>query len=64
MTSQIPAPRTPGWADRPLELLRSGIPLSLLLDLADPLGPPSEQIFGEECGRVRRPDDPACPRRR
>ena len=44
----VPVTRTAQWADRPLALLRSGIPLTLLIDLADPLGPRSEEIFGEE----------------
>ena len=55
MTSQtstlllpVPAARSGTWADRPLDLLRSGIPLTLLLDLADPDGPPSELIYAQE----------------
>ncbi|MBC7678552.1 MAG: hypothetical protein H7233_06135, partial [Pseudorhodobacter sp.] len=32
----------------PLLLLRSGVPLTLLLDLADPAGPRSELIYSQE----------------
>ena len=51
----IDLPRRPGyrsadWASRPLALLRSGIPLTLLLDLAEPAGPASELIYREEHG--------------
>ena len=28
-----------------MDLLRQGIPLTLLLDLADPLGPHSDELF-------------------
>lgn len=35
-------------AAAPLLLLRSGVPLTLLLDLADPAGPRSELIYSQE----------------
>ena len=31
-----------------MDLLRQGIPLTLLLDLADPLGPHSDDLFVHE----------------
>jgi hypothetical protein len=31
-----------------MDLLRQGIPLTLLLDLADPLGPHSDELFVHE----------------
>jgi hypothetical protein len=31
-----------------MELLRQGIPLSLLLDLMDPLGPHSHELYATE----------------
>ena len=31
-----------------MEMLRQGIPLTLLLDLADPFGPRSEEIYHSE----------------
>ena len=31
-----------------MEMLRQGIPLTLLLDLADPFGPRSEEIYRTE----------------
>ena len=31
-----------------MELLRQGIPLSLLLDLMDPLGPRSQELYATE----------------
>ena len=37
----------------PMTLLRSGVPLSLLLDLA--FGPDSEQVLRTEIPRPRRP---------
>ena len=38
---------TPGTA-RAWSLLRAGVPLSLLCDLAEPDGPPSREIFAAE----------------
>lgn len=48
MSSQTPTVPGPRSSERPLALLRSGIPLTLLIDLADPLGPPSAQIYDDE----------------
>ena len=31
-----------------MEMLRQGIPLTLLIDLADPFGPRSEEIYASE----------------
>lgn len=49
---QAPAARSVDWAERPLALLRSGVPLTLLIDLADRAGPRSELIYDEEVGRL------------
>ncbi len=42
-----------GHYPSPMALLRSGVPLSLLLDLA--FGPDSEQVLETEPSRSRRP---------
>lgn len=39
---------------RTAALLAAGVPLSLLLDLADPEGPHSERRFGREAGDADR----------
>jgi hypothetical protein len=39
---------TPQGAARTWSLLRAGVPLSLLCDLADPEGPPSREIYTAE----------------
>ena len=36
---------SPSSEDRVMDLLRSGVPLSLLLDLVDPTGPHSDEIL-------------------
>lgn len=40
----------PALRRRTGELLRAGVPLTLLLDLADPEGPDSAALFGREGG--------------
>ena len=44
MTTQIETARESDVMD----MLRQGIPLTLLLDLADPLGPHSDELFVHE----------------
>lgn len=49
----LPAPRRPSLdlpalAARTGALLRGGVPLTLLLDLADPRGPRSGALYGQE----------------
>lgn len=44
----LPALDLPSMAARTEALLRSHVPLSLLLDLADPCGPRSELLYGAE----------------
>lgn len=44
----LPALDLPVLAARTGALLRSGVPLSLLLDLAEPLGLRSDALFGDE----------------
>lgn len=54
----IPLPRRPVEAERvqfspargsaPLALLAAGVPITLLLDLADPAGPDSRAVLREE----------------
>ena len=41
-------------------LLRDGVPLTLLIDLVDPWGPPSADIYAEECG-LRTIEEPSAP---
>jgi hypothetical protein len=56
---------TPHGTARTWSLLRAGVPLSLICDLADPEGPPSREIYTAEAvaddvaGDV--PDDAAHP---
>ncbi|MCW2778184.1 MAG: hypothetical protein JWN17_1909 [Frankiales bacterium] len=53
-----PVPRR--WDDVPAarthDLLSHGVPLSLLLDLADPRGPRSEELYLAETGHLPRHD--------
>ena len=44
----VPAVDLPTMAARTGALLRSGVPLSLLLDLAEPRGPRSDVLYGAE----------------
>ena len=47
--------------DLPMNLLAAGIPLTLLLDLAENFGPPSSQILEAEHDAVYHdPDEPAA----
>jgi hypothetical protein len=49
-------------AQSPAELLAAHVPLSLLLDIADPTGPHSRELLAEEPGSadwLRRSPDPA-----
>jgi hypothetical protein len=47
--------------DLPMNLLAAGIPLTLLLDLAENFGPPSNQILEAEHDSVYHdPDEPAA----
>ena len=39
---------------RTVELLRAGVPLTLLLDLAEPTGPDSVSAYAHEGGDARR----------
>lgn len=45
-----PAARTQPGADEVRRLLAAHVPLSLLMDLADPDGPPSGELFTAEPG--------------
>lgn len=40
----------PGLTRRTARLLEAGVPLSLLIDLTDPAGPPSQRAYAEEGG--------------
>ena len=46
--STVPDPRDAQHATRTHALLCSGVPLSLLLDLADPRGPHSAELYDAE----------------
>jgi hypothetical protein len=41
--------------DRVMGLLAAGVPLTLLIDLVDPLGPPSREILLHESGDAPNP---------
>lgn len=50
---------TPPGTARAWSLLRAGVPLSLLCDLADPEGPPSREIYTAEAVADDVAADPA-----
>ena len=50
---------TPPGTARAWSLLRAGVPLSLLCDLADPEGPPSREIYTAEAVSDDVAADPA-----
>lgn len=57
----VPDPRTASQWSRTHALLCSGVPLSLLMDLASPSGPPSAELYDAELPdrsrrRVRVPE--------
>ncbi|MCW2607284.1 MAG: hypothetical protein JWO60_1977 [Frankiales bacterium] len=47
-TDALPQPRTSGEGARTHALLCAGVPLSLLLDLVDPRGPRSSELYDAE----------------
>jgi hypothetical protein len=59
-TSATAAPARSAGRDAPASqthaLLCDGVPLSLLLDLADPQGPHSEELYLAETGHLPRSD--------